>query len=104
MAELKKIENSKTAYKVLIEPIITEAATMAAEMNKYVFKVAKDSGKIEIRKAIEELYRVSVVSVRTVNVSGKRRTRGRIEGRKAGIKKAIVTLKKGDSINIYEEK
>jgi len=73
-------------------------------MNKYMFRVNKNSSKNEIRKAIEEAYKVTVLSVRTINIPEKKRMRGRIEGKKAGFKKAIVKLKEGDSINIYESK
>lgn len=91
-------------YKVLIEPHITEAATAAAELNKYIFKVSKESTKLQIKKAIENLYKVSVVSVRVINVLGKKRTRGRIEGKKTGFKKAIVKVKEGESIDIFGNK
>ena len=92
------------AYKILIAPWITEAATMAAEMNKYVFKVAVTADKKSIKDAIEEIYKVKVLSVRTVRIPAKTRIRGAIKGKKSGYKKAIVKLKEGDSINIYAEK
>lgn len=100
----KKVQNSNIAYRVLIEPWITEAATILAQENKYVFKVVKKASKNDVKKAIEELYKVAVISVRTISIPSKKRMRGRIEGRKAGIKKAIVKIKEGDSINIYEGK
>ena len=103
MTKNNKIENS-IAYRVLQAPWITEASTMLAEMNKYVFKVEKKATKIEIRKAIEDLYDVTVTSVRTINIPSKKRMRGRVEGKKSGFKKAIVSLKEGESINIYEGK
>jgi large subunit ribosomal protein L23 len=87
----------------LIKPLITEAATFMAEDNKYAFKVANNANKQQVKKSIEELFKVSVISVRTINVPGKRKTRGRVEGMKSGYKKAIVTLKKGDSINVFEK-
>lgn len=99
----KKVENS-IAYRVLREPWITEAATRAAELNKYVFKVGLDANKKEIKKAIESLYEVAVTSVNTVNVHRKARTRGRTRGWKAGFKKAVITLKAGDSIQLFEGK
>lgn len=92
------------AYKILIEPWITEAATLAAQMNKYVFKVARDADKKGIKEAVEEIYKVKVLSVRTVTIPAKKRTRGNVAGKKSGFKKAIVKLKEGDSINIYGEK
>jgi large subunit ribosomal protein L23 len=92
------------AYRVLIEPWITEAATMAAQENKYVFKVAKDANKNEIKKSIEILYNVNVINVRTINIPAKKRTRGRIVGKKAGFKKAIVKIKSGESIDVFGNK
>ena len=104
MTENKTTENSSIAYRVLIEPIITEAATVLAGENKYVFKIASKATKAEVKKAVEEIFKVSVLSVRTINVIGKKRMRGRIEGHKTGTKKAIVKIKEGESINIYENK
>lgn len=100
--EVKTTEN--ISYKVLIEPLITEAATVAAELNKYMFKVSPRATKLQIGKAIKELYGVTVISVRTMNVLGKRRTRGRVEGRTSGFKKAIVTVKEGESIDLFGTK
>jgi large subunit ribosomal protein L23 len=100
--ELNKIEN--IAYRILIEPWITEATTLAAELNKYVFKVAKSATKQEVKEVIESLYKVSVLNVRTINIPAKKKTRGRIVGRKSGFKKAIITLKKGDSIDLFGNK
>lgn len=89
---------------ILIEPWITEAATMAQEIGKYVFKVSPDSNKQEIKKAAEEAYKVKVVAVNIVNIPKKARNYGRTPGWKSGFKKAIVTLKKGDSISFFENK
>ena len=90
------------AYKILIEPVITEASTMAVESNKYVFKVASDANKYQIKAAVEGLYNVGVVSVNTLNVRRKAVSYGRTPGFRAGIKKAIVTLKEGDSIELFK--
>lgn len=91
------------AYRILIKPLITEAATFMAEANKYAFKVANTATKAQIKKSIEELFKVSVISVRTMNVIGKKKTRGRVVGVRSGYKKAIITLKDGDSINVFEK-
>ena len=104
MAQEKKSENLNIAAKVLIEPLITEASTAAAELNKYIFKVTRNADKSQIKKAIKELYAVAVSSVRTINVSGKKRVRGRITGKTASYKKAIVTVKEGESIDIFGNK
>lgn len=88
------------AYKILKVPHISEKATILSESNKYVFKVYQRANKIEIRKTIEDLYGVSVKNVNIINIHRKRRVlRGR-EGFKTGYKKAIVTLEKGQKIEI----
>jgi large subunit ribosomal protein L23 len=92
------------AYKVLVEPWITEASTAAAEMNKYIFKVAKNATKKNIKTAIEGLYNVSVITVRTINIPAKKRTRGKVVGKKPGFKKAIVKIKEGESIDLFGNK
>ena len=87
-------------YDTILSPIITEKATMLSEQNKVVFRVAKDATKPQIAEAIENLFKVSVVKVNTLNVKGKtKRFRGRV-GRRSDVKKAIVTLAEGQSIDI----
>lgn len=90
------------AEKVLMEPWITEASTAAVELNKYVFKVSPRSSKAQIRKAVEKLYAVKVISVNTVKIPRKKRNYGRTPGWKSGFKKAVVTLKAGDKIQLFE--
>ena len=82
----------KLAQDIIIKPIITEASMMGVAFKKYTFKVAADANKVEIAKAVEELFGVKVAKVNTINVSGKMRRYGRFEGYKASWKKAIVTL------------
>lgn len=94
---------SAVAYKVLIAPWITEAATAAMELNKYIFKVDPRATKAQIKKAIEDLYKVKVVSVNTIKIARKARNYGRTPGWKAGFKKAVVTVKKGDKIELFQE-
>jgi large subunit ribosomal protein L23 len=87
-------------YDAILSPVITEKATMLSEQNKVVFRVAKDATKAQIAEAIENLFKVSVVKVNTLNVKGKtKRFRGR-EGRRSDVKKAIITLAEGQSIDI----
>ena len=82
-----------TAYDIIIRPIITERAMAGAADKKYVFEVAKNAGKIEIKKAVEEIFGVKVASVNTLNVTGKMKRTGRFPaGRQASWKKAVVTL------------
>lgn len=87
---------------ILTEPWITEASTAAQETGKYVFRVARDSNKQQIKKAVESAYKVSVVSVNTVKIPKKFRNYGKTPGWKPGFRKAVVTLKKGDSIQLFE--
>ena len=82
----------KLAQDIIIKPIITEASMMGIASKKYTFKVATDANKIEIAKAVEELFEVKVAKVNTINVDGKLRRYGRFEGFTASKKKAIVTL------------
>lgn len=100
----KENKNSQTAYKTLIEPWITEEATRIGELNKYIFRVAKNSDKKKIKKAIENVYGVDVISVNTISIPAKKRMRGAIIGKKSGFKKAIVTIKEGDKIELFEGK
>ena len=87
-------------YDTILSPLITEKATLLSEQNKVVFKVAMDSTKDEIASAIEELFKVQVVKVNTLIQKGKtKRFRGR-PGRRIDAKKAIITLKEGQSIDI----
>ena len=94
-----KVNNS---YRVLAQPLITEKATNLVGANKYVFVVAGGANKIEIAKAVKATYGVTPVRVNVINVSGKRVARGRIRGQRSDWRKAIVTLAKGESIQIYE--
>ena len=82
----------RTAYDVIIRPIITEQSMEDLDIKKYTFEVAKDAGKIEIKKAVEALFGVEVAKVNTLNVNGKAKRVGRFEGRTSDWKKAVVTL------------
>ena len=92
-------------FEVIVEPLITEKSmTVNQENGQYIFKVKKNANKVEIRNAIERIYNVTVTGVQTVNVPAKNTTRGtRFHGTISGFKKAIVTLKEGDVINLYAE-
>ena len=82
----------KTPYDVIIKPVITEQSMDYAEAKKYVFKVAVDANKTEVKAAVEEIFGVDVAKVNIMNVVGKRKRMGRYEGMTAASKKAIVTL------------
>ena len=83
---------------VLIQPRVSEKAGHLAAQNKYVFKILNSANKVEVKKAVEGFYKVHVTQVNIINNQGKNRTYGRTSGRTASLKKAIVTLKKGDKI------
>jgi len=88
---------------LIVAPLITEKGTMTAEKgNQVVFKVRPEASKDKIREAIEKMFKVTVVRVRTLNLLGKTRKRGRDLGRRPNWKKAYVTLKEGDRIEFFE--
>ncbi len=83
----------KTAYDIIKRPVITEQSMAQTEMKRYTFEVAKDANKIEIAKAIEEIFGVKVAKVNTINMYGKEKRMGRYPaGRRPARKKAMVTL------------
>ncbi|UCD57738.1 MAG: 50S ribosomal protein L23 [Candidatus Hydrogenedentota bacterium] len=89
-------------HKIIKRPVISEKATLLGEKhNKYVFEVARGANKIQIKKAVEDIFKVTVTKVRTMRMPGKRkRIRFQI-GHTPEWKKAIVTLKQGDSIELF---
>jgi len=90
-------------YAVLGRPVITEKATTLKEAaNQYVFRVPRSANKMEVRRAIETLFKVRVVGLQTMNVRGKKKRLGRFEGRTAAWKKAVATLAPGQSIEVAE--
>lgn len=91
---------------VLIKPVLTEKANAQQEkLRRYAFKVARKANKLEIKKAVEEFYGVSVVDVNTAVVAGKNKTRytkkGFVKGQKPAFKKAMVTIAEGETIDLY---
>ena len=93
----------KVAQEIIIAPVITEKSMTAIEQKKYTFKVAKDATKIDIARAVEELFGVNVAKVNTINVRGQQRRMGRYEGYTASWKKAIVTLTaKSKTIDFFD--
>ncbi len=94
--------NKGMAYKVLVKPLITEKAASFGPESKYVFVVSDNSNKIQVADAVNEVYGVKVVSVNIVTVKGKKVRYGKTMGSRKDWKKAIVTLTKGQTINIYE--
>lgn len=89
--------------RAVIAPVISEKSfTVAGRHNQYTFRVLADAHKIEIRQAVEELFDVTVTSVRTVTVPAKPKRRGSSRGIRPGWKKAIVELAVGDKIELFE--
>ncbi len=88
--------------KILKKPVISEKSFAHAESNKYVFVVAREANKIEIKKAIEKLFKVTVIDVRTVVMKGKLKRVGRKFGKRSDFKKAYVTVKEGDKIEEFK--
>ncbi|MCL5935222.1 MAG: 50S ribosomal protein L23 [Eubacteriales bacterium] len=87
---------------VLRKPIVSERSMGLTEQGKYSFYVDPKANKIEIKYAVQELFKVTVTDVNTMNVKGKAKRMGKYVGRSANRKKAIVTLKTGDKIEIFE--
>ena len=91
-------------YNVIVRPILTERSTTLKEkQNQYIFEVLPEATKPDIRHAVEEIFKVKVLSVRTMNVLGKFRRLGRSLGKKPDWKKAIVTLGEGQKIDLVEQ-
>ncbi|MBQ2010083.1 MAG: 50S ribosomal protein L23 [Selenomonadaceae bacterium] len=90
------------ARDIIIRPLITEKSTTLMAEGKYVFEVAKSANKIEIAKAISQIFKVKVASVNTINVEGKVKRMGRSVGKRSDYKKAIVKLAAGETIEFFE--
>lgn len=88
---------------IIVRPVITEKGTLLKEQaNQYLFEVAKGANKIEVKKAVEAFFNVKVLDVRTISMKGKKRRVGRFVGSTPSWKKAVVTLKEGQSIEFFE--
>ena len=88
---------------IIRRPVITEKATWLKDNeNKYVFEIEKNCNKIEVKKAMEELFKVTVTNVCTYTTHGKVRTRGKFKGKRPDWKRAIIQLKEGDTIEFFE--
>ena len=106
MVKAKKSEKKEAPvfkeafYDVIARPVITEKATAASEYHKVIFRVRPDVTKKQVKEAVEALFKVNVVSVNTLNVQGKKKVfRGQL-GKRKDFKKAVVTLAKGQSIDL----
>jgi large subunit ribosomal protein L23 len=90
------------SHEVLIRPVVTEKNTMLGDQNKYVFEVHRDANKIEIGRAVAEVFNVQVKSVNVLKVPGKQRVWKRQRGHTRSWKKAIVTLQPGSRIELFQ--
>ena len=91
-------------YSVLLAPIVSEKSTMIGEKNDQVaFRVMQDATKLEVKAAVELLFKVQVESVQILNQKGKTKRFGRFEGRRGNVRKAYVSLKEGQEINFAQE-
>jgi large subunit ribosomal protein L23 len=90
----------RSAYDVIVAPVITEKATLASEANQVIFKVRPDASKTEIKAAVESLFKVKVKAVNTIVRKGKQRTFKGIKALLSDTKRAVVTLEEGHSIDV----
>ena len=97
--KLKEVDLNKS-YKIIRKPIVTEKATKLSEFNKVVFEVAYKSNKNEIKGAVEKLFSVKVKSVNIINIKGKVKRFKGVLGKRIDIKKAVITLEEGNTIDI----
>jgi large subunit ribosomal protein L23 len=101
-AAKKEAKTTGRAYAVLVKPMITEKASVLGGLNKYVFMVSVESNKIDVAKAINEVYGIKPVSVNMIRSEGKTKRYGRYVGKRKDFKKAMVTLPAGKTIQVYE--
>ena len=93
----------KEGQRIIRKPLVTEKSTQLKDSsNQYAFEVDRKANKIEIQSAVERLFKVKVVDVRTANVLGKMKRQGRKYGKRPDWKKAMITLKEGDRIDFFE--
>lgn len=93
----------KTLYEVIKRPLITEKSNLQKEQyNQLTFEVDRRANKLEIKKAVEAVFKVKVLDVRVMNIEGKRKRAGRFLGKRPDWKKAVVRLRPGDRIEFFE--
>ncbi len=93
----------KNLYTIIKKPLFTEKGTALKEsQNKILVEVARDANKVEIKKSIEEIFKVKVEKVATINMQGKWKRQGRSLGKRPDKKKAVITLKKGEKLDFIE--
>ena len=92
----------KPNYEILVRPLITEKTMKLVDEGKYTFEVKQGANKVEVKKAVEELFNVKVVAVNMMNTQRKRRRVGKYEGLRPAVQKAIVTLAEGQKLDVFE--
>ena len=97
--KFKEVDLNKS-YKIILKPIVTEKATKLSEFNKVVFEVASTTNKIDIKSAVEKLFSVKVKAVNIINIKGKVKRFKGVLGKRNDIKKAVITLEEGNTIDI----
>ncbi len=97
-----QIKATANGFEHIIRPVVSEKASFMGAENKYIFEVEKRANKIEISKAIQSIYGVKPIKINIINVNGKKVRFGRKFGQTKNWKKAIVSLKEGQTINVYE--
>ena len=93
----------RTAYDIIIRPIITEQSMEDLDIKKYAFEVAKDANKTAVAQAVEEIYGIKPVKVNVVNVRPKTKRMGRYVGKTNAVRKAVVKLPEGQDITLFDE-
>ena len=92
----------KTSYDIIVRPLITEKSMKLVDEGKYTFEVKQGANKVEVKKAVEELFKVDVTAVNMMNTQRKRRRVGKYEGLRPAVQKAIVTLAEGQKLDVFE--
>ncbi|MDD2493106.1 MAG: 50S ribosomal protein L23 [Bacilli bacterium] len=92
----------KNPYDIIVKPLITEKSTKLVEERKYTFEVMQGVNKVEVKKAVEEIFKVNVIKVNMINVRKKERRVGKYEGFRPAVRKAIVTLAEGQTLDVFE--
>ncbi len=98
-----QVATGNLVYGIIKQPHVTEKAAHASEHNKYTFKVDKNATKIDIKNVIEKKYKVKVSKINITNIPAKTRRVGRYIGKKPGFKKAIITLREGERIDVVTQ-
>lgn len=92
----------KNPYDVIVRQLITEKSTNLVEKGKYTFEVKQGTNKVEVKKAVEAAFKVNVVDVNIINVRKKARRVGKFSGFRPAVRKAIVTLAEGQTLDVFE--